>query len=61
MKRTSHILHLIMTILTSGLWAFVWFICALRNAQYNKESMYIQQKEHNELLKRIAENGEHKS
>jgi hypothetical protein len=57
MKRTSHILHLIMTILTSGLWAFVWLICALRNAQYNKERMYIQQKEHLDVLKRIADKG----
>ena len=29
--RTNHILHLLLTILTGGLWLIVWFIVAQRN------------------------------
>lgn len=28
---TSHVLHLLLTLLTMGLWIFVWFICAANN------------------------------
>jgi Na+-transporting NADH:ubiquinone oxidoreductase subunit NqrC len=34
---TSHILHLILTILTFGFWAFVWGLCALRNMRLRSE------------------------
>lgn len=29
--RTNHILHLILTIITVGLWAFIWVMVALNN------------------------------
>lgn len=34
-KKTSHVLHLILSILTAGVWLFVWWICALSNAWEN--------------------------
>ena len=33
--KTSHILHLILSILTAGLWVFVWILCALSNGIEN--------------------------
>jgi len=29
-KGTNHLLHLILTLLTGGLWAIVWVICAIK-------------------------------
>ena len=34
-NKTSHILHLLLTILTAGLWVFVWLICAILNTMQN--------------------------
>lgn len=36
-KKTSHILHLILSLITGGLWIIVWIICALSNRSYNAE------------------------
>lgn len=33
--KTSHVLHLILSILTAGLWVFVWILCALSNGIEN--------------------------
>lgn len=33
--KTSHILHLILTICTAGFWIFIWILCALSNAIEN--------------------------
>lgn len=33
--KTSHVLHLILSILTAGLWVFVWVLCALSNSIEN--------------------------
>jgi len=30
-KGTSHILHLIMTICTGGIWSIMWLLCAMSN------------------------------
>lgn len=30
-RRTNHLFHLILTILTGGLWGIVWIIVAARN------------------------------
>lgn len=30
-KRTNHILHAILTLLTGGLWAIIWIAIILRN------------------------------
>lgn len=39
--KTSHLLHLILTIATSGLWAIVWIYCALSNSQKNRQSEFM--------------------
>ena len=31
-KNTSHVLHLLLSIITGGLWIPVWVLCALSNA-----------------------------
>lgn len=36
-KYTSHVFHFIMSILTGGLWLWVWLIVGLTNAQHNKK------------------------
>lgn len=36
-KNTNHILHLIMTILTGGLWLIVWLIVTANKNSYNKK------------------------
>ena len=33
--KTSHSLHLILSILTCGIWVFVWILCAASNAIEN--------------------------
>lgn len=33
--KTSHVLHLILSILTAGLWIFVWILCAISNSIEN--------------------------
>lgn len=33
--KTSHVLHLILSILTAGLWVFVWILCTLSNSIEN--------------------------
>lgn len=35
-KKTNHILHLILTLLT-GIWVFAWIGVAVSNSSYNKE------------------------
>lgn len=37
-KSTSHIIHLIMCVLTGALWLPVWIVCALINSQANKKN-----------------------
>lgn len=34
-KKTMHILHLILSVLTGGVWLLVWWICALSNSWEN--------------------------
>lgn len=34
-KKTSHVLHLILSILTAGLWVFIWILCAVSNSIEN--------------------------
>tara|TARA_R110000765_G_scaffold244631_5_gene346860 strand:+ start:2347 stop:2538 length:192 start_codon:yes stop_codon:yes gene_type:complete len=36
-KKTMHILHLLLTLLTSGLWIPVWIIRAIINSSDNKD------------------------
>ena len=36
-KATNHIFHLILSVLTGGLWLIVWLIAASNNSSHNKE------------------------
>ncbi|MHB2246694.1 hypothetical protein ACX64O_07430 [Pseudomonas fitomaticsae] len=36
-KKTNHILHVIMTVLTGGLWLIVWLVVASSNQGHNKK------------------------
>jgi len=36
----NHVLHLILTVLTCGLWAVVWIIMALRRGQAKTVTLY---------------------
>jgi len=35
-KKTNHILHLLLTLLTAGLWVFVWIWAAHSNSKHNE-------------------------
>lgn len=35
-KQTSHILHLLLSIITGGLWLIVWLLVASSNSSHNK-------------------------
>lgn len=35
--RTNHIFHLIMCILTAGLWSVFWILCAVSNANERRK------------------------
>lgn len=37
LKTTSHIRHLILTLLTGGMWMIVWLFCGLITNNQNKE------------------------
>ena len=39
-KRPHHLLHLILTVLTSGAWAVVWFIVTM-TSRVKRESLFI--------------------
>ncbi len=36
-KQTSHILHLLLSLLTGGLWLIIWLCCAAANASHNSK------------------------
>jgi hypothetical protein len=40
-QRTNHILHLILTIITGGLWLFVWVILALTHKKERREVIHV--------------------
>lgn len=40
--KTNHILHLILTVLTGGLWAFVWVLVSFSNSRKRKDSLSAQ-------------------
>ena len=40
-EKTSHVLHLILTLLTGGLWVVIWVLCAL--ATYTTKRRYEKQ------------------
>ena len=36
-KKTSHILHLLLSIITAGIWIIIWIIVALSNSMENSK------------------------
>ena len=36
-KKTSHVLHLLLSVLTGGLWLIVWLCCNIANASQNSK------------------------
>jgi hypothetical protein len=36
-KRTSHVLHLLLSIITGGLWLIVWLLVADSNRRHNRQ------------------------
>lgn len=35
-KKTNHVLHLLLSVLTAGLWLPVWFLVAFKNSASNR-------------------------
>jgi len=36
-KKTSHVLHLLLSVLTGGLWLVIWLLCGIANASQNSK------------------------
>ena len=36
-KKTSHVLHLLLSVLTGGVWLIVWLCCSIANASQNSK------------------------
>jgi hypothetical protein len=36
-KKTSHVLHLLLSVLTGGLWLIIWACCGIANASQNSK------------------------
>lgn len=36
-KKTSHVLHLLLSVLTGGFWLIVWALCSIANASQNSK------------------------
>lgn len=36
-KKTSHVFHLLMSVLTMGFWLVIWWLCAMDNAWENSK------------------------
>jgi hypothetical protein len=34
-KKTNHVLHLLLSILTGGLWIVIWVVCGISNTSHN--------------------------
>jgi hypothetical protein len=34
-KKTSHVLHLLLSVITAGVWVFVWVLCGISNSMEN--------------------------
>jgi hypothetical protein len=54
--KTNHILHLILTLITAGLWVFVWIIVGLIN-QHRAHYAIKEAKQHEARALRILEEG----
>ena len=36
-KKTSHVLHLVLSLITGGLWILIWICCAIANGSHNRQ------------------------
>ena len=36
-KKTSHVLHLLLSIITGGVWLIIWALCSIANASQNSK------------------------
>ena len=36
-KKTSHVLHLLLSVLTGGVWLIIWALCSIANASQNSK------------------------
>ena len=36
-KKTSHVLHLLLSVLTGGVWLVIWALCSIANASQNSK------------------------
>ena len=36
-KKTSHVLHLLLSVLTGGFWLVIWALCSIANASQNSK------------------------
>ena len=36
-KKTSHVLHLLLSVLTGGVWLIIWELCSIANASQNSK------------------------
>ena len=36
-KKTSHVLHLLLSVITGGLWLVIWALCSIANASQNSK------------------------
>lgn len=57
MKKTRHVLHLIITLLLWP-WVIVWVWCAVSNSNHNKQLQYNEQKRQTDAMERLLANQE---
>ena len=36
-KKTGHVLHLLLSVLTGGVWLIIWTLCSIANASQNSK------------------------
>ena len=36
-KQTSHILHLLLSVITGGFWLIIWLLCGIANSSHNSK------------------------
>ena len=36
-KKTSHVLHLLLSVITGGVWLIMWALCSIANASQNSK------------------------
>ena len=36
-KQTSHVLHLLLSVITGGFWLIIWLLCGIANNSHNRK------------------------